>query len=78
MYLDIEVSQVIFVRNGTNPRDPTQARSAHDGMTLRVVRAFLLRLGHQTFSLFHDPFWQSSHDDSLVEYRNAWVLLSSL
>lgn len=73
MYLDIEVSQVIFVRNGTNPRDPTQARSAHDGMTLKVVRIVLLRLGHQTFSLFHDPFRQSSHDVTLLEYCNARV-----
>ena len=56
MYLDIEVSQVIFVRNGTNPWDAAQARSVHDAMTLKVVRIVLLRLGHQTFGLFHDPF----------------------
>lgn len=64
MYLDIEVSQVIFVWNSADTWDAAIACQPFSPMVSARFRA-LLRLRHQALCLLDDSFGEDRHRNRL-------------
>lgn len=72
MDLDVEVSQVVFVRNGTDARYTERPKSVNGyGSIERVLRQYL-RLGHQPFRLLDDPLGER-HIDTKSQLNSAGI-----
>lgn len=56
MYADIEVSEIVVMRNSTNTRDTMICPSASQSFTEQGC--FHVRLCHQPFRFFYDSLWQ--------------------